>query len=106
MANRVVVRYRTKPDQADINHELVSAVFAELAATDPGGVRYATLRLADNTFIHIAEIESDPNPLSTIAAFAEFQKDVGARCEPGHGPQVEQAELVGDYGVFASGFGG
>lgn len=104
MANRVVVRYRTKPDQADLNHGLVEAVFAELAAADPGGVRYATLRLADNTFVHIADIEADPNPLGSIAAFAEFQKEIGDRCLPGHEPVVEAAELVGDYAVFAAGF--
>lgn len=106
MANRVVVRYRTKPDQADVNQELVAAVFAELAAADPGGVRYATLRLADNTFVHIADVEVEPNPLGSIAAFAEFQKEVGQRCEPGHEPVVETAQLVGDYGVFAEGFVG
>ncbi len=105
MGNTVVVRYRTKADQADVNHKLVEAVFAELADTDPGGVRYATLRLADNTFVHIADIEADPNPLSDNAAFAEFQKAIGERCEPGHGPQVEQAEVVGAYRVFADGFG-
>lgn len=106
MANTVVVRYRTKPDQADINHKLVEAVFAELGAADPGGVRYATLRLADNTFVHIAEIAAEPNPLGSIAAFAEFQKEVRDRCEPGHEPVVEQSELVGEYRVFQDGFGG
>ncbi len=106
MANRVIVRYRTKADQTDVNHKLVAAVFAELADADPGGVRYATLRLADNTFVHIAQIEADPNPLGSIAAFAEFQKAVRDRCEPGHEPHVEQAVVVGDYGVFADGFVG
>jgi len=106
MANRVVVRYRTKPDQAEVNHKLVEAVFAELAQADPGGVRYATLRLADNTFIHIADIEADPSPLGSIAAFAEFQKEVRDRCEPGQEPVVEQVELVGEYRVFKNGFGG
>ena len=106
MSNTVVVRYRTKPDQADLNHKLVEAVFAELAETDPGGVKYATLRLADNTFVHLAEIDAEPNPLGSVAAFAEFQREVGARCEPGEGPQVEQATLVGQYGVFVEGFGG
>ena len=105
MANRVVVRYRTKPDQADANHELVAAVFEELASTDPGGVRYATLRLADNTFVHIADIEDDSNPLGSVAAFAEFQREIGARCEPGHEPVVEAAELVGQYRTFQDGFG-
>lgn len=105
MPNAVVVRYRTKPDQTDLNHKLVENVFAELADTDPGGVRYGTLRLADNTFVHIAQIEADPNPLGSNAAFAEFQNEIGSRCEPGHEPHVEQADLVGAYRLFVDGFG-
>jgi hypothetical protein len=97
----VVVRYRTKPEFADENARLVEAVFAELAATDPGGVRYATFRLEDNTFVHIADVESDPNPLSSIAAFAEFQKNIGERCEPGEGPNPQAATLVGSYRLLA-----
>jgi len=97
----VVVRYRPKPDRADENQRLVEAVFEELAAADPGGVRYATLRLADGTFVHIADVESDPNPLSGIAAFAEFQKDIGDRCVPGETPDPQPATVVGSYRLFA-----
>ncbi len=97
----VVVRYRTKPESADENAHLVEAVFAELAAADPGGVRYATFRLEDNTFVHIADVESDPNPLGSIAAFAEFQKNIGDRCEPGEGPNPQAATLVGSYRLLA-----
>lgn len=97
----VVVRYRPRADRADENQRLVEAVFAELAARDPGGVRYATLRLADGTFVHIADVESDPNPLGSIAAFDEFQKDIAERCEPGEGPNPQQATVVGSYRFFA-----
>ena len=97
----VVVRYRPQSDRADENQSLVEAVFAELNAADPGGVRYATLRLADGTFLHIAEVAADPNPLSEIAAFAEFQKDIGERCEPGEGPNAQPATVVGSYRFFA-----
>lgn len=102
----VVVRYRTKPELADENQALVEAVFAELAAADPGGVRYATFRLADNTFVHIADVEADPNPLGSIAAFGEFQKDIGDRCEPEEGPNPQAATLVGSYRMFPDGLGG
>ena len=97
----VVVRYRPRADRADENQSLVEAVFAELAAVDPGGVRYATFRLADGTFVHIADVEADPNPLGDIAAFAEFQGDLAGRCEPGEGPNPQQAMLVGSYRLFA-----
>ena len=94
----VVVRYRTKPDQADENQRLVEAVFAELAATAPAGLRYTTFRLADDTFVHIASVEGDTNPLNETAAFAEFTKGVGERCAPGDGPDPQPATLVGSYG--------
>jgi hypothetical protein len=97
----VVVRYRPKTDRAEENQRLVESVFAELAAADPGGVRYATLRLADGTFIHIADVETDPNPLGNITAFAEFQEDIAERCEPGEGPNPQAATVVGSYRFFA-----
>ena len=97
---RVVVRYKTKPDRADENQALVENVFAELAATDPGGVRYATFRLDDGvTFVHVAEIEGEANPLGQTAAFAEFQRDIAARCdEP---PLAMDATIVGSYRLLA-----
>lgn len=97
----VVVRYTPQANRADENQNLVEAVFAELNATDPGGVRYATYRLADGTFIHIADVDAEPNPLGGIAAFAKFQEDIGERCEPGRGPNPQPATLVGSYRFFA-----
>src|SRR5690242_7969213 len=48
---QTVIRYRTKPEMADTNAELVAAVFAELKAAQPQGLRYMSLRLEDDTFI-------------------------------------------------------
>jgi hypothetical protein len=45
MSTVKVVRYRTKPEQAEANAELVRAVFAELAAGQPAGLRYGHLPL-------------------------------------------------------------
>ena len=94
----VVIRYQPKLDQAEHNQKLVEAVFAELAEANPTGLRYATLRLADGTFIHIADVDSEANPLHDNAAFAEFQKGVAERCEPGQTPNPQAATLVGSYG--------
>ncbi len=81
MSRTVVVRYTTRVDAADENQRLVEQVFAQLAAEDPGGLRYATFRLADGvTFVHIAVAEGEVNPLSQSAAFAEFQREISARC--------------------------
>lgn len=95
----VVVRYRTKPDRAEENQALVEKVFGELADTKPAGLRYATYRLADGvSFVHVASVDTvdGTNPLSATAAFAEFVRDVGDRCE--EGPVASDATLVGSYG--------
>ncbi|MGI9605200.1 MAG: hypothetical protein ACR2P0_03590 [Acidimicrobiales bacterium] len=97
----IVVRYRTQEDRADENQRLVEAVFAELAATDPGGLRYATLRLDDGTFVHIADVEGEANPLGQNAAFATFQEGIGERCVEGETPNAQPAVLVGNYRMFA-----
>ena len=99
----VVVRYTPKADRADENQSLVEAAFAELHEIDPGGVRYATFRLADGTFIHIADVEAEPNPLAAIAAFATFQEGLVERCESGQGPNPQPATLVGSYRFFDGG---
>ncbi len=97
---KVVVRYRTKPDRADENEALVKQVFAELAETDPGGLRYGTFRLADGvSFVHIAIIEGDSNPLGETAAFAEFQREIADRCE--EPPHAQDATVVGSYRLLA-----
>jgi hypothetical protein len=56
---RTLIRYKTKPDMADRNAELIAAVFAELKATNPEGLRYLSLRLDDDSFVHLVESESD-----------------------------------------------
>jgi quinol monooxygenase YgiN len=91
-----IVRYRTRPEAADENQELVEKVFAELAAKDPGGLRYATFRLADGvSFVHVVVHEGDDDPLGSSAAFAAFQQGIGDRvAEP---PKAEEATLVGSY---------
>ena len=95
----VVVRYRTHPDRSDENAALVEQVFAELAATQPAGLRYATFRLADGeSFVHVAEVSTDDgtNPLAAVAAFAEFQRGIPDRMM--EGPVVADATVVGSYG--------
>jgi len=96
MSKTVIVRYQTRPDAADENQRLVQQVFAQLAEDDPGGLRYATFRLADGvTFVHVATVEGDVNPLSKVSAFAEFQREIGDRVEAP--PQAADATLVGSY---------
>ncbi len=96
MSTVKVVRYRTKPEHAEVNAELVRAVFEELAADDPGGLRYAIYRLDDGvTFVHVATIEGEVNPLVSSAAFGRFQAGIADRCE--EGPLAMDATVVGSY---------
>ena len=95
--NRRLIRYKTKPDMADKNAELVAAVFSELKAARPEGLRYLTLRLEDDTFIHLVETTSDDgtSALPKLAAFQAFQSGIKDRCvEP---PLPNGATIVGNY---------
>jgi hypothetical protein len=91
-----IVRYRTRPEAAEENQRLVEKVFTELGADEPGGLRYATFRLADGvSFVHVVVHEGDDDPLGDSAAFAAFQQGIGDRViEP---PTAEDATVVGSY---------
>jgi len=91
-----MVRYRVKPDRADENERLVRAVYEELHETNPSGLRYATFRLKDGvTFVHLAETEGANSPLSDVAAFKEFQREIEERTD--ESPVVTQVEEIGSY---------
>jgi hypothetical protein len=96
MSRAVIVRYTTRTDLAAENQRLVEKVFTELAADDPGGLRYAAFRLADGvSFVHIAIVEGQDNPLTRSEAFAEFSRhNETARLEP---PTRTEATLLGSY---------
>ena len=94
---RTLIRYKTRPEMADKNAELVAAVFAELKAAQPDGVRYLTLRLEDDTFLHFVEAAAadGSSALPKLAAFQAFQSGIRNRClEP---PLPRGATIVGNY---------
>jgi hypothetical protein len=93
---QVMVRYKVKPDQADHNAELVRAVYDELAASAPEGLRYATFRLGDGvSFVHVARVEGEHNPLQQLQSFMAFQAGIADRCdEP---PVTSDLVEVGSY---------
>jgi hypothetical protein len=94
-----MVRYKVKPDRAQENEELVRAVYDELQRTTPAGLRYATFQLEDGvSFVHVAQTEEGQNPLTEVAAFREFQKEVGERCE--EPPVVAELREIGSYRFF------
>jgi hypothetical protein len=95
MSRAVVVRYRVKPEALDMNIRLIRAVYEELATSRPDGLRYSTCRVDDRTFVHVAVVEGETNPLDDVAAFRAFTEGIAERCE--EGPQPMGGELVGSY---------
>jgi hypothetical protein len=96
MSRNVIVRYKTHPEAAEANATLIGNVYAELAELGPTDFRYTTYKLADGvSFVHVAQLEGEVNPLATLPAFAEFQRELGQRCaEP---PAPNEATVVGSY---------
>lgn len=97
----VMIRYQVKPDRAAENEQLVRAVYDELARTAPGGLRYATFAVEDGvSFVHVASVETEDghNPLREVKAFAEFQRDIAARCEAA--PVVTDLREIGSFRFF------
>jgi quinol monooxygenase YgiN len=93
----IMVRYKTSAEAGDANAALVRAVFDELRRRAPGGIRYASYRLADNvTFVHIATVAvPQDNPLTSLPSFKAFQSQLKDRCvEP---PVVTEVSIVGAY---------
>jgi hypothetical protein len=71
---RVMVRYTVKPDRVAENEQLVRDVYAELARTQPDGLRYATFKLPDGvSFVHLA-VHGQDNPLQRVEAFGVSSK--------------------------------
>jgi len=77
MKKRIMVRYKLKADRVEENKQLVKAIFAELSAKQPEGLRYAIFGFPDELyFVHIASIETadGENPLSMKELFPFLQK--------------------------------
>jgi hypothetical protein len=94
---RMLVRYRTKAEQAEQNERLIAKVFEELHAKSPEGARYLVLKLEDNTFLHFVTTETadGTSPIPRLEAFRFFQEGIKERCiEP---PQSQAATVVGSY---------
>jgi hypothetical protein len=94
---RTLIRYKTKPEMAGRNAELIAAVFEELKAASPDGVRYLSLRLDDDTFVHFVETEASDgtSALPRLAAFQAFQSGIRERCV--ELPLIRGVTIIGNY---------
>jgi hypothetical protein len=95
---RVMVCYRVKADRVQEHETLIRAVFDELAKTAPAGIRYGAFKRADGvSFVHVASIAAEKNPLDAVAAFKEFTARIRERCdEP---PTTVELTEIGAYGL-------
>src|SRR5262245_55971377 len=98
MPTAVVVRYRTKPERADENQQLVEKVFAELDEMHATGFAYASFRLEDGvSFMHVVVEEDGAQSVSLadVPAFQQFLAGIADRCdEP---PVASGATVVGAH---------
>jgi hypothetical protein len=93
MSHAAVVRYTTRPD----TEQLIKAVFAQLAEQRPKGLRYVAVRLDDGvSFVHVAVLDDEHNPLAGLPAFGEFVSAINERCADG--PTPAGGTVVGAYG--------
>jgi hypothetical protein len=50
------------------------------------------------SFVHVAVLDGEENPLTSSAAFAEFQSGIGGRVA--EGPIPSDGSMIGSYGAF------
>jgi hypothetical protein len=93
-----MVRYRVKPERVEEHEGLVRAVFAALAETAVSGIRYAAYREPDGvSFVHLALVEGQANPLQAIEAFRAFTAKIAERCDAP--PVTVDLEEIGAHGL-------
>jgi L-rhamnose mutarotase len=98
---RVLVQYKLKPDKVEENERYVREVFEELKREGTEGIRYATFKKEDGvSFVHIASIEAEENPLPKTAAFQRFQENIRDRCE--EPPVAVSLDEIGSYRLFGN----
>ena len=93
-----IVQYRTKPERAEENRQLITAIFTELDQRQPDGFTYKVFSFDDErSFIH-ALIDHEPGGsdlLKDLPTFKAFQADIVDRCESA--AAVADAVIVGGY---------
>ena len=96
MSHATIVRYVTHDESAGENERLIRAVFAQLAEQRPAGLRYVALRLDDGvSFVHVAVVDGEDNPLLALPAFREFVSAINERCV--EGPTPSTGAVIGAY---------
>ena len=99
MTNVTMIRATVADHHVAEAEAAATAMFAALDEARPAGVQYASLRTGGgSTFVVLLALEGPDNPLPAIPEFRAFQEGLaGWLAEP---PTVEQATVLGSYGLF------
>ncbi len=90
--DRIMIRYKVKPDQVERHLELLHAVYQELESTQPDGLRYATFRLEDGvSFVEFALGADLPGPLPRLEAFRRYRANLEERCDERVATELHEA---------------
>ncbi len=92
-----MVRYRVHEARVAEHERLIEGVFAELARVKPAGLHYGAFKQPDGvSFVHVASVAVEPNPLTSLPAFKEFTAGIKDRCA--ELPVTIELAAIGTYG--------
>lgn len=100
--NYTVVRYVIKPESVEENKRLLRKVFADLHDGAPEDFHLLSFALPDGMVLQIAAEEGESDALTSLESFQAYKS--GMRDRALVMPEVFDAEVVGDYAVFAKRF--
>jgi hypothetical protein len=100
MQRVTLVRYRCKPEAVAENEALSRAVFEELRAVAPPHIAYSLFRDGlDFLHLFVNTVEDESAPLTELASFKAYAKDVVARCEAPPEATRMGLTLLDSYGL-------
>ncbi len=89
---RLMMRYRVKPEALQEHLRLLSAVYAELEDSGSTDLSLATFRLDDGSFMEIAISPDLPGPLPNLASFTRYRAGLEARCSEREAMELQQID--------------
>ena len=96
----MMIRATLKPERVEEVDAAIERLFAALDAAQPAGVRYASLRMADDVeaVILLQLDDGANNPLPQIPEFVEFQQALGEWIDGP--PEAQPLTVKGSYRLF------
>jgi quinol monooxygenase YgiN len=98
--NVMMIRAKLKAESVSDVEAAAEKMFSAINAAQPGGVKYASMRLDDRASAVVLLALEDPadNQLEAIPEFREFQEQLAEwLAEP---PIVEPLTVIGSYELF------